>query len=172
MSKPIGDGEGIITEEQQKTSKQEKLPQFEEQGKLNAENFSFVKKSLSKSISVDSVERPDEGSSDIDIEVSSSEGEFSVQDDVEINNHQLHLAKAREIQKMLGVKDIRLDNPDDSNFIEKLIEKNPSSSLNDISVASEGESNYQIPLQEDESGNFEDDLMQEFDDSPIVMNYQ
>ena len=119
------------------------------------------------------------GGSDFDIEVSSSGGTFSVQDDVEINNHELHLAKAREIQKILGIKDIRQDNLDDSNFIERLTEKDPSSSPNHKSLEREDENNNYIPPQEDEiinfedeSGNFEDDLMQEFDNSPTLKNYQ
>ena len=38
---------------------------------------------------------------------------------------------------MLGAKDTRQDNPDDSDFIERLMEKDPSSSLDDKSVANE-----------------------------------
>ena len=55
------------------------------------------------------MDRPDEGSDD-DIEVSVSGLTSSVVEDDEINDHELHLGKAREIRKMLDSEDARMEN--------------------------------------------------------------
>ena len=71
MSNPVGDSQGTAVLEQTPTRVSD--PFYLQQAHGSAENFSFAQKpSTNPAPSCNSVDRPDDNSSDIDIEISSS----------------------------------------------------------------------------------------------------